>query len=394
VHQKSGFFSSALRRLSAGSRVSADHSTTSSANTRGARVVYNKTANRPMCPLKELRAMKMQRVAFKVDELDDDILAKEPLYCQIRRAIKYQQALVDQRRKATAASGCAGVVNDAGCVLEDRENIAGLNGFARPRPKTDKKKASATASQPAKKTAAAPPLSAAAAQRQVAATTAASTTAAAAASAAENRRPSVTSISSVNTQTSVGSNATTTSTASSTGRVPEDLGKLYARCCKLREIRPLQYFYNQCVGKTESLDSFCLAPDVGTTVVKQETEIAFVHLQVLADLFACVPVKHVYAGSAALAEDMIKALVASLCHSRALESVSLRGTRITPSGWKIICYLVAMSCSLQELDLTGMHRKHADWSLLVRALEARTHKLRVVLTDSDIGDVDAARIQA
>ncbi|KAK9373439.1 uncharacterized protein V1513DRAFT_449200 [Lipomyces chichibuensis] len=372
VEPKSGFFST-LRRLST-SRGSGP-----SAECR--RVVFNKNTNRPICPVNELRCMKMKRVAFKVDEIDDEIITREPLYIQIRRAIKSQEAMLQRKRHAIASA----VANNSGSSLDERAAIAGLDGAktvsCRAKPCVPDKgilfwdgpveipKGVISKIRNAS-------LSTADESGDSCHSSAASTQ-----SCDSDRRPSVASTASTS------SDETGITFASS---VPTpDLGCVYIRCCKLRELRPLDFFYDQVKGLTESVESLRLSANGRDPPI-------FSQVQTLADFLACVPIENFYMDNVVLADDMVKALMASLLWSKSLKSLTLANTKLNAAGWKSVCYLVAMNKSLEKVDLSGIRRKHSEWAVLSKAVEARgaDNRIELVLIDADIPPAEMERVKA
>ncbi|KAK9328236.1 hypothetical protein V1520DRAFT_346613 [Lipomyces starkeyi] len=372
VEPKSGFFS-ALRRLST-SRGSGP-----SAECR--RVIFNKNTNRPVCPVNELRCVKMKRVAFKVDEIDDEIITREPLYSQIRRAIKSQEAMLQRKRHAIASA----VANHSGSSLDERAAIAGLDGSrtvsCRAKPCVPDKgilfldgpveipKGVMSKIRNAS-------LSSTDESDDGCRSSAASTQ-----SCDSDRRPSVASTASTS------SDETGITFASS---VPTpDLGCVYIRCCKLRELRPLDFFYDQVKGLTESVESLRLCANGGDPPI-------FAQVQTLADFLAFVPVENFHMDNVVLADDMVKALMASLLWSKSLKSLTMSNTKLNAAGWKSVCYLVAMNKSLKKVDLSGVRRKNSEWAVLSKAVEARgaDNRIELVLIDADIPPAEMERVKA
>ncbi|KAK9241424.1 hypothetical protein V1525DRAFT_393116 [Lipomyces kononenkoae] len=367
---KSGFFST-LRRLSSSSRTGP--------STECRRVVFNKNPSRPTCPVHELRCMKLKRVAFRVDEIDDEVITREPLYIQIRRVIKAQEAILLQKRQAIVASNAAS-------TLDDKAALAGLD---------------AAGSLPCGAKACLPDKSVlfldgpveipkgvmAKIRNPALSTVEESSDDSSAASIQSNtdsdRRPSV---------ASTASNSSSDDleiTCESSPIAAPDLGSVYVRCCKLRELRPLDYIYDQVKGHTGSLESLRLsAPGRDPPI--------FAQVAALADLLAFVPVEHFYMDNVVLADDMVKALMASLLWSKHLKYLTLANTKLNAAGWKSVCYLVAMNKGLEHVDLSGIRRKHSEWAVLSKAVEARADKdrIEVGLTDADIPLAEMERIKA
>ncbi|KAK9356273.1 hypothetical protein V1523DRAFT_402074 [Lipomyces doorenjongii] len=372
LEPKSGFFST-LRRLST--------SRSGGPSTECRRVVFNKNPNRPVCPVNELRSMKMKRVAFKVDEIDDEIITREPLYSQIRRAIKSQEAMLQRKRHAIASA----VANHSGSSLDERAAIAGLDGSrtvsCRAKPcvpdkailfldgPVDIPKGVMSKIRNAS-------LSSTNESGDDCRSSAASTQ-----SCDSDRRPSVAS------SASTTSDETGITFASS---VPTpDLGCVYIRCCKLRELRPLDFFYDQVKGLTESVESLRLCASGRDPPI-------FSQVQTLADFLAFVPVENFHMDNVMLADDMVKALMSSLLWSNSLKSLTMANTKLNAAGWKSVCYLVAMNKSLEKVDLSGVRRKNSEWAVLTKAVEARgvDNRIELVLTDTDIPPAEMDRIKA
>ncbi|KAJ8100651.1 hypothetical protein POJ06DRAFT_253332 [Lipomyces tetrasporus] len=375
VEPKPGFFSS-LRRMSSSSR---SHGPSSECR----RVVFNKNTSRPVCPVNELRCMKMKRVAFRVDEIDDETISKEPLYIQIRRAIKHQEAVLERKRQAIAAA----VNSRSGSSptsLDAKAAVAGLDGsrcVAKPCvpdkailfldgpveiPKgvmsTIRSASLATVDEPGN---------------------GCQSSAASSQSSDSDRRPSVASTSSSS------SNSSSDETSESSVSAAPDLGSVYVRCCKLRELRPLDLYYDQIRGHTESVESVRLSAD-------GRDPPAYAQVQALADFLACVPVENFHMDNVALADDMVKPLMASLVSSKSLEFLTLANTKLNAAGWKSVCYLIAMNKSLEKVDLSGIRRKNSEWAILSKAIEARgaDNLVGVDLTDTDIPPAELERIKA
>ncbi|KAK7206292.1 hypothetical protein BZA70DRAFT_288671 [Myxozyma melibiosi] len=390
--QKSNILSSAFRRLStssSSSKACGPHSCR--------RVVFNRNTDRPTCPLQELQTLRMKRVAFRVDELDDETLAKEPLYCQIRRALKYQRALELKQLEAQS-------------VLDVKAAAAGLSGFtpgALPRkipasaPTTPLKAAASAAPDPRpilKREASSE--STPCAQANLLLDVPPSPTIQNGIPACEIDVPSaVISNSLPERRDSVISDSSGEQTCDPETRNPpvspqqakaDCLGKIYARCCKLREQTPAPFIYRQLEGK-HSLDTFTLAFDPASSA--SGTPLSYQQMQALADLFAFVPVDNFVIGGVSLSESMFREITSSLAKLRGLKSLSLQGTKLDCAGWKCVCYIVAMSPSLEHLDIRGMSRKNPDWDLLARAIEARQMPLKVDLEHTDIGETERLRIQ-
>ncbi|KAK9319566.1 hypothetical protein V1517DRAFT_369719 [Lipomyces orientalis] len=374
VEPKSGFFST-LRRLSSSSR------TAGGPSTECRRVVFNKNTSRPVCPVNELRCMKLRRVAFRVDEIDDETINKEPLYIQIRRAIKHQEATLERKRQAIAAA----VNSRSGSTptsLDAKAAAAGLDGTRCVAKPCVPDKAILFLDGPVeipkgvmstiRNASSAPPVVVDESGNGCRSSAASSQ------SSDSDRRPSVASTSSSSSQET---------TESSFSAAP-DLGSVYVRCCKLRELRPLDLYYDQIRGHTESVESVRLSAD-------GRDPPAYAQVQALADFLACVAVENFHMDNVALSDDMVKPLMASLVSSSSLKSLTVANTKLTSAGWKSLCYLIAMNKSLEKVDLSGIRRKNSEWAILSKAIEARgpDNQIGVVLADTDIPTAELERIK-
>ncbi|KAK9456880.1 hypothetical protein V1511DRAFT_232436 [Dipodascopsis uninucleata] len=346
---KTKFFNT-LRRLS-----SSRGSTNSAKECR--RIVYNKNQNRRICPLEELKNMKMKRVAFQVIGIEDEVLDKEPLYSRIRNAVKAQRELIEKRKLLI-------------CLQQqcDRESLSGLEGY-----KVSDLKMPTNSQQIPKslglimdgivappKTSASPPKSAPVGEADC------------------------------ESLSSCSSNSSNMSSVSSDIEVPliTDFGALFARCCKLREIRPSPAIYNQiknCSGSIDTLKFPNLQP---------RSEAAFTaQIDAFADFLTIVPVENILAEDITeLQDNHVKAVVASQLNSTSLKFLSIKNSNVGSIGWKTICYLVVMNDSLEKLDVTGARRKPFEWNILCRAVEARNTPMEVNLTNTDASSQIQQRI--
>ncbi|KAK9479317.1 hypothetical protein V1514DRAFT_328311 [Lipomyces japonicus] len=323
---KSGFFG-ALRRLSTSSRPGTQPQCV--------RVVYNKNQSRKECPLQELKSVNLKRVSFKVDDISDESLDKVSLYTQIRRAMKYQE-LLRERKQILAANP---------------ESVAGL----------DSRRSSAAVNRRCDEVA-----------FLIASTSS---------SASSKRRISDSSASSTES-------SSTPSSSPSTSSTPQDLARIYARCCKLREVKPIQFFYDQFAGQFDSLDSVTVATPAGSDPP------AFAQAQVLADFFSIIHVDHVNLDNVFLADELFKMLVSSLLVCKQVRSVSFKNAKIPFASWKAICYFVLMCPCVELIDFSGMSRKNSEWALLARAAVARNCKIKILLDNTNVSEQDMAAITA
>ncbi|KAK9464770.1 hypothetical protein V1512DRAFT_267414 [Lipomyces arxii] len=363
-----GFFS-AFRRMSA------SKSCLPSRECR--RTVFNKNSHRQVCPLQELQSLKMKRVAFKVEEIDDETITREPLYCQIRNALKYQEALLVQKRQAIAAA----VASKTACLppsLDDRAVAAGLDCFrpcryvAKPPKSVVAEKAvlllDGPASSPKKEKSDALDTLLPAAKEQTG-------------SNPGSRRASVSGVS---------SDRSRSGSLSSTPDEPddsEDLARVYVRCCKLRELRPAPAIYDQAKGHHDNMEKLKIGKSNGETP-------SFGQMQVIADFIACIPVSDVDMNDLSLSDDLARPIFASLASSQSLKSLSLRRAKVSSKGWKAICYLVAMNKNMERIDLSGVKRKTAEWVLLTKSVEARSAHINLIVTDCDISPAEKSALSA
>lgn len=336
--------------------------------------------------------MPMKRVAFRVDELDDEILAKEPLYCQIRRAVKYQRAI--EQRKSEAQS-----------ALRAKAAGAGLGDFtpgALPRknvsPKSEAHSTTAPV-RPALEGEASVSESPSCARSELMLDVPPSPTIengipACILGTTEDGKPERHAFISSDSSSSDSENADTTLTAtcsaSSQAHNKEGcLGKIYTRCCKLREHSPAPVYLEQLKGKF-SINAFRLDSE---SLENSTQPPSYQQMQVLADLFAFVPVNTFIISSIAMNGDMFHGLAVSLAQSRDLKSLSLQGTKLDVPAWKYLCYLVSISSSLEHLEVRGMSRKNSEWMLLARAIAARELPLAVDLEQTDIPENEKLHIK-
>ncbi|KAK9458634.1 uncharacterized protein V1516DRAFT_682201 [Lipomyces oligophaga] len=436
----SGFFSSAFRRFST-SKSSTSNGSSGSGATAPRRIVYNHTTDRPLCPLQELSCCKMKRVAFRVDEIDDEILAKEPLYLQIRRLLKAREASLKEKALIRPQH------DRCYTEIDQHAAIAGLDGFSAPRvykqskPKQHRpnKRASPAAKanylleQP---TPALPDMlhfrtrglrgrsnsvCVAALQEtgqpnppelpQLKATKAAALSESKP-STGDNftihRRTSEPSLVHIphrkHAQSSSDSGSTkshaSASSPTDTDSIAEshkeksddDLAKVYARCCKLREVEPDKFYSDQFSGKF-SLDTFYLSA-ISSSAHSIAGDLSPTQAEALADFFAFVPVSRFVVGPICVSDDTLRGIVSSLCSCKHLATLDLTSTKLQSFGWKYICYIVAMSPTLDEINFSGMHRKTFEWNLLLRSADTRTRPINFILNGTDASESVLLKLQA
>lgn len=384
---KTGFFSS-LRRLSSSKGSSFEPCK---------RKVMNKNTTRQTCPLQELNCVNLKRVGFRVDLMDDETLAKEPLYIQIRKAVARQTELA-KIRAARAQTG-PDDWNSFAQAAASRDTLPSLLASTGPIPSgaicqvnLDVHEAQARARAHSEARA-----------RRKAAKKAEKAAAVAAKEATEVNRDFSEEASIVkrrNTSSSSSSSGSSSSPASLDSTVSEksteadddrkNLQKIYARCCKLREHAPLPYIQAQLAGKRERLEHLRIC--VPASAANDYRTLC--DMQVIADFITIIPISSISLDNATLCDNVVTTIMAAIKASSSVKILSFRGTKLTSTGWKVLCYFLTMNKSVISIDLSKAHRKPCEWMLLVRALEVRNGIAEIGVDESDIPDRELAKVKS
>lgn len=164
--------------------------------------------------------------------------------------------------------------------------------------------------------------------------------------------------------------------------IPLDL--VYTRCCHLREILPIPATIKQLRNKSSPLNVLKLLNPKPT----------FIDIYSFSDFIAIVPIKMLVFDNVTMDTEMIKILLSSLVHSTSLEKLSLRNVPIDNEGWKYLCKFLSRNKSLLKLDISqqkiksdlpiGQHRSSMDWNLFTDTLILRNGIEELILNGCKI----------
>ncbi|KAK9474323.1 uncharacterized protein V1510DRAFT_361214 [Dipodascopsis tothii] len=374
---KSGFFSS-LRKLS----IKSGHSV---GPREYERVVMNKNTSRPECPVHELKDVNLKRVGFRVDLIEDKVLAKEPLYIQIRKAVA-RQAERDRINTAKLCTMIDSTIDKHYVSLEPLANRVKYQGIDPEIARLIHRRSNDSLRSANVLTEDTPPQLRHDSMSTIDTTSSLETrsTSSVDERAAAARAPEATGVPAAPAAPPDG--PATLSEAEVEERT--NLEKIYMRCCKLRELVPLAYIRNQLQGKRERLEYLkVVLSNIGNA---QQTLCA---AQAIADFITVTPIDRICFDSCDIRDNVMKTFMASIMTS-SVRSISFRNVRLEPSGWKVLCYFLTMNRCIERVDLSGLTRMPAEWTLLSRALDARTKPLEVILDQCNIGSADLARVRS
>ncbi|EDO18241.1 hypothetical protein Kpol_543p71 [Vanderwaltozyma polyspora DSM 70294] len=124
-------------------------------------------------------------------------------------------------------------------------------------------------------------------------------------------------------------------------RIPHDI--VYTRCCHLREILPIPATLKQL--KKGSIDPIPL-------LQLRNPRPSMIEILSFSDFISIAPVLCLSLDGVHLTSEMLRIILSSLISKDNFEKLSLRNTPLDAQGWKILCYFVSKSKSLNAIDLT------------------------------------------
>lgn len=149
------------------------------------------------------------------------------------------------------------------------------------------------------------------------------------------------------------------------------LEQVYTRCCHLREILPIPATLKQLKGKTSPLQTLKLLNPKPTLI----------DIYSFSDFIAIVPIKNIIFDNVTMSTEMLKIILSSLLRSTSIEKLSLRNVPIDEQGWRFLCKFLSRNRSITKLDLSQQkikvdlpashHRVSMDWNLFTDTLVLR-----------------------
>jgi hypothetical protein len=149
------------------------------------------------------------------------------------------------------------------------------------------------------------------------------------------------------------------------------LEQIYTRCCHLREILPIPATLKQLKNKTSPLQTLKLLNPKPTLI----------DVYSFSDFIAIVPIKNLIFDNVTMSTEMFKIFLSSLVCSTTIEKLSLRNVPIDEQGWKVLCKFLSRNKSISKLDISqqkiksdlpsSQHRSEMDWNLFIDTLALR-----------------------
>ena len=124
-------------------------------------------------------------------------------------------------------------------------------------------------------------------------------------------------------------------------KIPHDV--VYTRCCHLREILPLPATLKQLTkGSTDPIHILQL----------RNPHPSMIEILSFSDFISIAPIICLSLDGVHLSADMLRIILSSLTRKTDFEKLSLRNTPLDDEGWKMLCYFISKSKSLNAIDLT------------------------------------------
>lgn len=169
-----------------------------------------------------------------------------------------------------------------------------------------------------------------------------------------------------------------TPAAQPTGPKHTGLAELYAKCCHLREIMPIQATMAQIEGHETALPSLQLTNHRPTLI----------DVLSFADFIAIAPISTIILYNFDGTEEMFRNIVLAVARSTTLRKLCLSGANLTPNNLKVLCAFLLASKSIRKLDISIVRdsegnmpvnfkqmpffpREQLDWRLFTKTLVAR-----------------------